>query len=177
MSEHELYHYGVKGMKWGVRRYRKDPGSYTRKGLANFDSSSDKYDAAKRKLEESKLAGDKNQIKSNRRALKSAKTRLKKDYKQLKMDKLADQGKSLYQRGKTISGGLTTNARIQASVVLGSAVAMKLLRNSGNVRLAYIASRTIATGGTAVNAILAAKTYSDNRKLRAYYGHSRVYRG
>ena len=26
MSNNELYHYGVKGMKWGVRRYRESPG-------------------------------------------------------------------------------------------------------------------------------------------------------
>lgn len=28
-----LAHYGIKGMKWGVRRYQNYDGSYTRKGL------------------------------------------------------------------------------------------------------------------------------------------------
>ena len=29
----ELYHYGIKGQKWGVRRYQNEDGSYTSEGL------------------------------------------------------------------------------------------------------------------------------------------------
>ena len=30
--EYELYHYGVKGMKWGIRRYQNPDGSLTSEG-------------------------------------------------------------------------------------------------------------------------------------------------
>lgn len=34
-----LMHYGVKGMKWGVRRYQNYDGSYTRKGSGTVSQS------------------------------------------------------------------------------------------------------------------------------------------
>lgn len=36
VSESELYHHGVKGMKWGVRRYQNPDGSLTDKGVKRY---------------------------------------------------------------------------------------------------------------------------------------------
>lgn len=38
----ELYHYGVKGMKWGVRRYRNEDGSLTPRGKKKYQGIKDK---------------------------------------------------------------------------------------------------------------------------------------
>lgn len=40
-SDHELYHYGIKGMKWGVRRNRKSSGRFVSKRQVNTDGWSD----------------------------------------------------------------------------------------------------------------------------------------
>ena len=36
---YELYHHGIKGMKWGVRRYQNTDGSYTAAGKSRRSSS------------------------------------------------------------------------------------------------------------------------------------------
>lgn len=36
MDQNELYHYGIKGMRWGVRRFQNKDGSYTAKGKKRY---------------------------------------------------------------------------------------------------------------------------------------------
>lgn len=37
MTDYELYHHGIKGMKWGVRRYQNKDGSLTDAGQKRYD--------------------------------------------------------------------------------------------------------------------------------------------
>lgn len=41
ISETELYHHGIKGMKWGIRRYQNADGSLTPAGKKRYGSSAD----------------------------------------------------------------------------------------------------------------------------------------
>lgn len=71
----ELFHWGVKGMKWGVRRYQNKDGSLTPRGRKRQKELS---------ADEKERAARKNDLK-NRRTLSDAD--LKKKIERLKMEK------------------------------------------------------------------------------------------
>jgi hypothetical protein len=61
MTEPELYHWGVKGMRWGVRRYQNKDGSLTPAGKKRYsdDPGRQSVDSAKIKLKSAKRAAKK----------------------------------------------------------------------------------------------------------------------
>ena len=165
----ELYHYGVKGMKWGVRRYQNYDGSYTQKGLERFRKSEAKYDSAKSQYDSAKSSGDKAGAKTAKRSMRSAKREMNRDYKQLKLDKRADEGKELYKQGMTIS---ENNQKLRyaeiAAYVGGTIAANAVAKATNNYNMGVATLMTAA----AVEAGYEIVTRNRNKKLRAYYSHS-----
>ena len=54
MTSNELYHHGIKGMKWGIRRYQNKDGTLTevgRKKMAKLDKEYSKLTGQKRNTE------------------------------------------------------------------------------------------------------------------------------
>lgn len=53
-TDEELYHYGVLGMKWGVRRYQNKDGSLTEAGRKRYDIQQEKaYNKIKKVMDKS----------------------------------------------------------------------------------------------------------------------------
>lgn len=63
-SNNELYHHGVKGMKWGVRRYQNKDGSYTSAGKKRRVTYDD-VETAKKQMKSAKKAYDKAFLKAD----------------------------------------------------------------------------------------------------------------
>lgn len=80
MNDLELYHHGVKGQKWGVRRYQNADGSLTRLGKARHAAET---------FKESRKA--RSQAKKNERAAEKAKKAEKDSYKKNPKDMSDDE--------------------------------------------------------------------------------------
>lgn len=92
----ELYHFGVKGMKWGVRRYQNEDGSLTSLGKKRDKMLSDRK-VAKRNSTTSNIVN----AEYSRREFEDAKTRLKLENQKKKSKRQQDLEKKYLKQGFT----------------------------------------------------------------------------
>jgi len=171
-NDNYLMHFGVKGMKWGVRRYRNYDGSLTQAGVKRYNAAEKDYDEKHSKYKDLKQrykSGeiDRATLKNAKKDLKASEKNLRKHYKHLKQDKLADQGKELYSRGFTING-MESGRR---AAVAGMYLTSLHLRYCGDIKL----SNRLLGATAAMDLATKFVSANRNRKLRAYYAHSSKY--
>lgn len=73
VRDNELYHHGIKGMKWGVRRYQNKDGSLTKLGSKRYNSGDGTLNKRGQKViekETSKLKSEKKMLKNKARTQK-----------------------------------------------------------------------------------------------------------
>lgn len=201
VTTNELYHHGILGQKWGVRRYQKFDGSLTRRGLKRYSESKKEYESAKDKYlkikkeykQNKSQEGVKTKLTNARLNKTKSERRMVNDYKHLKEDKRADKGKELYSRGYTITGkkqALKTLAAIgglsigavaitkysEGKIPLGYGISYSLPQKVQNVIKKY--GKQLVVGGTVLTGAATAgeaATYIKDRNLRSYYNHSSHY--
>lgn len=90
----ELYHFGVKGMKWGVRRYQNEDGSLTSLGKKRDKMLSDRKTAKKHFTTSNMVKAE-----YSRREFEDAKTRLKLENQKKKSKRQQDLEKKYIDQG------------------------------------------------------------------------------
>lgn len=151
-SRNIIKHFGVLGMKWGVRRYQKENGEYTKAGLERYRQAESKYDSAHAKYKETKAKykrgeASKEDVKNAKSDRKSALKSMKSEYRGLKEDKYTDEGDRILKNDP--EGNKTVLNTIGKAVVLnvGSAVAGNIIRNNfGGSATGVNALKAIGTG-------------------------------
>lgn len=170
-QKYELYHHGILGMKWGIRRFQNEDGSYTKRGLERYKRSEKNYLDLKK---------DYKLKKASKSDVRSAKKEYRKNYHRLVGDYRADKGKELYRSGITINSTKRAATIGLLGVGVGSVFALSGLRSLASSwandykKFAIANLAGYATVGAAVLGASAISVSAGNnvRNLRAYYAHS-----
>lgn len=151
MEHNELYHHGIKGQRWGVRRFQKKDGSLTAAGKKRYDV----MDETPPKL---KPIGPSGRVMTE------------------DLPKYKTKGPVVYDKSDATNeenSQNTRNDKIKKAVVIGMTVSSVALATYGSYKVSQIAKNNKLTmaGKEAVNKVLTNKSYasmtaSEARELR-----------
>lgn len=127
MEYNELTHWGVKGMRWGVRRYQNEDGSLTASGRRRYNQSDDSKAASEIRKKSVREMSNAELRRLNER------TRLEKEYKQLNPSGFK-KGVAFVTSAAAIMGTAVSIYNNGNSLVrIGRTVGSKVIKSIGNM--------------------------------------------
>ena len=124
----ELYHFGVKGMKWGVRRFQKKNGSLTPAGKKRYDNWSDDAKEASR----IKSKGVKSMSNAELKKL-NERTRLEQEYSRLNPGKIKKAMTFVTATAATVGTVVTLYNNSENIIKIGKKACDKITDVAGNM--------------------------------------------
>lgn len=120
MSEYELYHHGIKGMKWGIRRFQNKNGRLTDAGKKRYS------DDARRSKELSKKSRD--EMSNAELRQYNERRQLERNYDQLNPGKIKAGMNYVATAAVATTTILTLYNNSEKLIKLGSKVANKIIK-------------------------------------------------
>ena len=186
-SESYLAHHGIKGQKWGIRRYQNEDGSYTSAGRKRYGMDLDINDKSRTNIARirkgeayRRLDASRQKNPSNTYRQGELQQRVRAAKKAEKLGAKIDKGSELAAKGRTVTGNKTrvfyaAAATYLASNILAAHLNSRLsdLSRSGRLTAKHnevahfinAAANTVMLGGLYA---YSAKQYSNSQALRAY---------
>ena len=145
MYTNELYHHGIKGMKWGVRRYQNEDGSWTEEGKARYGHWKGPNTARYHRLNKKADRGD----------------------------RLRAEGKTITSNTGRTAGYLIAGAGYAAMLAMGNKGLANISLNWKDKHLGDINPDTIQIGALAAATAVGIHKARQNSDIRASYRRDR----
>ncbi len=188
ISDNELYHWGIKGQKWGIRRYQNDDGTYTEAGKRRYGMNLDINDKSKKNIAKIRTGEAKRRLdvaKKNNSTNYSRIAELQGRVRSAKANerkvRSIDKGEKLAAKGQTILGNKTKSAMAYGAAYFASEGIRSFLNHRLNTLGSqgrytqghnYVAKQIYDAGmlgAYTLATLYAAKQAINNNNIRSYY--------
>jgi hypothetical protein len=160
----ELYHHGIKGQKWGVRRFQNADGSLTSAGRAHYGDRADKVE---KKLTKA-TSWENKAVNSKTRLGRSISTDMA-VYRRQQADKQASKGEGDYKAlaiNKNASRNSAARAEANANIAAGLKDKASGVSDKKHERIMNEAVKRLATAENAEIGAKSYKTIADTKGLK-----------